>query len=140
MQELEKLKNELKSINAEYAKIKDIAPEKRGEFGREMNARKNDILARQFAWLYDFSAIKEWDKEKKDKEGILIYSELVDYSNEGDESYKINYSYGYCGDYSTKNIVNTSHTEYEGEVYESERNYIITETYLHTDVDPRGGK
>lgn len=101
---------------------------------------KNDILVRQFAWLYDFSTIKEWDKEKKDKEGILIYSELVDYSNEGDESYKINYSYGYCGDYSTKNIVNTSHTEYEGEVYENERNYIITETYLHTDVDPRGGK
>ncbi len=46
MQELEKLKVELKNINAEYAKIKDIAPEKRGEFGREMNAKKNDILAR----------------------------------------------------------------------------------------------
>ena len=46
MQELEKLKVELKNINAEYAKIKDIAPEKRGEFGREMNAKKNEILAR----------------------------------------------------------------------------------------------
>jgi phenylalanyl-tRNA synthetase alpha chain len=46
MQELEKLKVELKNINAEYAKIKDIAPEKRGEFGREINARKNEILAR----------------------------------------------------------------------------------------------
>ena len=46
MHELEKLKVELKNINAEYAKIKDIAPEKRGEFGREMNAKKNDILAR----------------------------------------------------------------------------------------------
>lgn len=46
MQELEKLKVELKNINAEYAKIKDIAPEKRGEFGREINAKKNDILAR----------------------------------------------------------------------------------------------
>ena len=46
MQELEKLKVELKNINAEYAKIKDIAPEKRGEFGREINARKNEILAK----------------------------------------------------------------------------------------------
>ncbi len=46
MQELEKLKVELKNINAEYAKIKTIAPEKRGEFGREMNAKKNDILAK----------------------------------------------------------------------------------------------
>lgn len=46
MQELEKLKVELKNVNAEYAKIKDIAPEKRGEFGREINARKNEILAR----------------------------------------------------------------------------------------------
>lgn len=46
MQELEKLKVELKNINLEYAKIKDIAPEKRGEFGREMNAKKNEILAR----------------------------------------------------------------------------------------------
>lgn len=44
MQELEKLKNELKNINAEYAKIKTIAPEKRGEFGRELNAKKNAIL------------------------------------------------------------------------------------------------
>lgn len=46
MQELEKLKVELKNINAEYAKIKEIAPEKRGEFGREINTRKNEILAR----------------------------------------------------------------------------------------------
>ena len=46
MQELEKLKVELKNINSEYSKIKDIAPEKRGEFGREINARKNEILAK----------------------------------------------------------------------------------------------
>ena len=46
MQELEKLKVELKNINAEYAKIPTIAPEKRGEFGREINAKKNDILAK----------------------------------------------------------------------------------------------
>ena len=101
---------------------------------------KNDILVRQFAWMYDFSAIKEWGKELKDKEGVLIYSEFVDYNGDGDESYKINYSYGHCGDYTTKNIVNISHTEIEGETYENERNYVLTETYLHTDVDPRDGK
>ncbi len=46
MQELEKLKNELKNINAEYAGIKDVPAEKRGEFGRALNARKNEILAK----------------------------------------------------------------------------------------------
>ena len=44
MEELEKLKLELKSLNSEYAKIKDVPPEKRGEFGRELNAKKNAIL------------------------------------------------------------------------------------------------
>lgn len=45
MQELEKLKQELKKINAEYAKIREIPVEERAEFGREMNARKTEILA-----------------------------------------------------------------------------------------------
>ena len=107
---------------------------------RTYSDSKNDILVRQFAWMYDFSAIKEWDKERKDKEGVLIYSEFVDYNGDGDESYKINYSYGLCGDYITRNIVNISHTEIEDEIYENERNYVLTETYLHTDVDPRKGK
>ncbi|MBQ6461519.1 phenylalanine--tRNA ligase subunit alpha [Candidatus Saccharibacteria bacterium] len=46
MQELEKLKLELKKLNAEYAKIKEVPAEKRGEFGRELNAKKADILER----------------------------------------------------------------------------------------------
>lgn len=44
MQELEVLKKELKQLNAEYAKIKDVPVEKRGEFGRELNAKKSEIL------------------------------------------------------------------------------------------------
>ena len=44
MDEVEKLKVELKKLNAEYAKIRDVAPEKRGEFGCELNAKKNAIL------------------------------------------------------------------------------------------------
>ena len=44
MEELEKLKQELKSLNAEYAKMKDVAAEKRAEFGRELNAKKTAIL------------------------------------------------------------------------------------------------
>lgn len=44
MEELEKLKSDLKKLNAEYVKIREIAPEKRGEFGRELNARKAAIL------------------------------------------------------------------------------------------------
>ncbi|MBR3324079.1 phenylalanine--tRNA ligase subunit alpha [Candidatus Saccharibacteria bacterium] len=44
MDELTKLKQELKNLNAEYAKIKDIPAEKRGEFGRELNAKKMALL------------------------------------------------------------------------------------------------
>ncbi len=44
MDELEKLKKELKDLNAEYAKIKDVPPEKRSEFGKELNAKKMAIL------------------------------------------------------------------------------------------------
>lgn len=46
MEELEKLKLELKSLNSEYARIKEVPAEKRGEFGRELNAKKNEILTR----------------------------------------------------------------------------------------------
>ncbi len=45
MSEVEKLKLALKQLNAEYAKIKDLPPEQRGEFGRTMNAKKQQILA-----------------------------------------------------------------------------------------------
>jgi phenylalanyl-tRNA synthetase alpha chain len=44
MNELESLKKELKDLNAQYAQIRDIAPEERGKFGRELNARKMEIL------------------------------------------------------------------------------------------------
>ncbi len=45
MSELEKLKSELKDLNAEYAKIKTLPPAERGQFGREMNAKKQSLLA-----------------------------------------------------------------------------------------------
>lgn len=46
MEELEELKLELKKLNAEYAKIREVPVEKRGEFGRELNAKKTAILER----------------------------------------------------------------------------------------------
>lgn len=46
MVELKKLKQELKKVNAEYAGIRDVPVEKRAEFGREINAKKQEILAR----------------------------------------------------------------------------------------------
>lgn len=45
MSEVEKLKAELRALNAEYVKIKELPAEERGAFGREMNARKEKILA-----------------------------------------------------------------------------------------------
>ena len=44
MSEIEKLRNELKNLNVEYAKIKTLPPAKRGEFGRMMNAKKQALL------------------------------------------------------------------------------------------------
>ena len=44
MNELEKLKQELKALNNEYARIREVPVEKRAEFGRELNARKMKIL------------------------------------------------------------------------------------------------
>ncbi len=46
MVELEKLKQELKKVNAEYAGIRDVPVEKRAEFGRSINAKKQEILAK----------------------------------------------------------------------------------------------
>ena len=45
MQDVEELKKLLNNLNAEYAKIKDIPPEERAEFGRKMNEKKQEILA-----------------------------------------------------------------------------------------------
>lgn len=100
---------------------------------------KNDILVREFAWMYEFDSIKKWNKEKRDKKNnLLIYSEFVDYSGEGESTYKINYSYAI--DHGTKSINCIQRGEFDGEEYEYERNYIITETYLSSDEDLRGGK
>lgn len=44
MNELDKLKKELKDLNAEYAKIKDVPKEKRSEFGKDLNAKKMALL------------------------------------------------------------------------------------------------
>lgn len=46
MTELLKLKQELKKVNAEYAGIRDVPVEKRAEFGRKINEKKQEILAK----------------------------------------------------------------------------------------------
>ena len=45
MSNLEKLRAELKQLNSEYAKIKTLPPEERGEFGRMMNQKKQKLLS-----------------------------------------------------------------------------------------------
>lgn len=42
--EIEKLKKELKALNGEYGKIRDVPVERRGEFGRELNLKKQAVL------------------------------------------------------------------------------------------------
>ncbi len=46
MQDLQKLKDELKAINGEYAGIRDVPVEERAEFGRKLNEKKQSILAK----------------------------------------------------------------------------------------------
>ena len=46
MQELQKLKDELKAVNDEYAGIRDVPVEERAEFGRKLNEKKQAILAK----------------------------------------------------------------------------------------------
>lgn len=45
MQELEQLKQELKKINKEASNIRDLPAEKRADFGRKINAKRQKILA-----------------------------------------------------------------------------------------------
>ena len=45
MKELEQLKSQLKALNAEYSKIKDIPPAERAAFGLNLNAKKTAILS-----------------------------------------------------------------------------------------------
>lgn len=44
MSDLDQLKQSLKALNAEYAKIKTLPPAERGEFGRKINAQKQQLL------------------------------------------------------------------------------------------------
>ena len=44
MVEIERLKQELKDLNAKAAGIRELAVEKRAEFGRKINARRQEIL------------------------------------------------------------------------------------------------
>lgn len=46
MLELEQWKKELKQLNQQYAKIRELPPEERGEFGRKLNDQKQQILAK----------------------------------------------------------------------------------------------
>ena len=44
MVEIEQLKQQLKKINAEAAKIRELSVEKRAEFGRALNAKRQEVL------------------------------------------------------------------------------------------------
>ena len=45
MSTIAELKKELKALNLEYAKIKDLPKAERAEFGRQINAKKQAIEA-----------------------------------------------------------------------------------------------
>ncbi len=45
MATIQELKNELKKLNAEYAKIKDLPADQRADFGKELNIKKQQLNA-----------------------------------------------------------------------------------------------
>lgn len=45
MSSVEEIKGKLKALNSEYAKIKDLAPEKRKSFGQELNQKREKLQA-----------------------------------------------------------------------------------------------
>ncbi len=46
MDEISKLKQELKKVNAEAANIRNLPAEKRADFGKEINRKRQEILAK----------------------------------------------------------------------------------------------
>ncbi|MBR2709057.1 phenylalanine--tRNA ligase subunit alpha [Candidatus Saccharibacteria bacterium] len=62
MVDVDKLKQELKKINDEAAKIREMAPEKRAEFGRMINAKRNEVLG----------AIAEAEKAAINEDSVAI--------------------------------------------------------------------
>lgn len=58
MQEIEILKGKLKELNAEYSKIKDAPVATRSALGRELNEKKQKILA-EIAAIYEKAEAKE---------------------------------------------------------------------------------
>ena len=46
MSDIEKLKSELKALNSEYAKIRELAAEKRKAFGLELNKKRQELQTR----------------------------------------------------------------------------------------------
>ncbi len=57
MSTVAELKAELKKLNAEYAKIKDVPAEKRADFGKELNTKKQAIMQK----IADAEAAEEND-------------------------------------------------------------------------------
>ena len=43
MSDIDKIKQELKKLNLEYAKIKDLAPEERKDFGIKLNKKREEL-------------------------------------------------------------------------------------------------
>ena len=81
---------------------------------------------RQYYPKYEFSFVDKWEKEKRDDQGRLTYSE---YTIEDDltNKYKINYTYG--DGVVTKKVTLNRTGEFEGDRVNMTDKYTITEKY-----------
>ena len=83
-------------------------------------------LVRSYYPMYDFSFVEKWEKEKRDDQGRLTYSEYT-IEDELTNKYKINYTYG--DGVITKKVTLNRTGEFEGDRVNRTVKYTITERY-----------
>lgn len=108
--------------------VKDFDPKSIASM-RNYSDNLESNLVRSYYPKYEFSFVEKWEKEKRDDQGRLTYSE---YTIEDDltDRYQINYTYG-DGIVTKKVTLNrTAETaEFEGDRVNSTDKYTITERY-----------
>ena len=81
---------------------------------------------RQYYPVYEFTFVEKWEKEKRDDQGRLTYSEYT-IDDDLTNKYKINYTYG--DGVVTKKVTLQRTGEFEGDEVNMTNKYTITEKY-----------
>ncbi|MBO7597312.1 MAG: hypothetical protein J6T70_09745 [Bacteroidales bacterium] len=105
--------------------VKDFDPKSIASM-RNYSDNIESNLVRSYYPKYEFSFVEKWEKEKRDDQGRLTYSEYT-IEDELTNKYKINYTYG--DGVVTKKVTINQTGEFEGERVNRTDKYTITERY-----------